>query len=115
MSAFDSGRSLNGRLLPAEDAEQRKENKKIARLAELFFCVFNFSLVGCRGLRCGFPRSPGHFAFVFFHADQAPLRVSQNDSSGQAVFLGQLVEEGAIYSQSSSRGSGKWRQLTTSK
>ena len=57
----------------------------------------------------------GPFRFCFFHAAQAPLRVSQNDSSGQAVFLGQLVEEGAIYSQSSSRGSGKWLQLTTSK
>src|SRR5215471_5275927 len=60
-----------------------------------------------------FSRSPGHFAFVF--STCAPLRVSQNDSSGQAVFLGQLVEEDAIYAQSSSRGSGKWRQFTTSK
>jgi hypothetical protein len=30
---------------------------------------------------------------------QAPLRVSQNDSSRQAVFLGQLVEEGTLYDQ----------------
>jgi hypothetical protein len=57
----------------------------------------------------------GLFRFLLFHAAQAPLRVSQNDSSEQSVFLGQLVEEGAIYSQSSGRGSGKWRQLTTSK
>jgi site-specific recombinase XerD len=42
---------------------------------------------------------------------QAPLRVSQNDSSRQAVFLGQLGEEGAIYSQSSSRGSEQCPQL----
>src|SRR5215469_9784475 len=49
-----------------------------------------------------FSRSPGHFAFVF--STCAPLRVSQNDSSGQAVFLGQLVEEEAIYAQSSSPG-----------
>jgi hypothetical protein len=57
----------------------------------------------------------GPIRFCFFHVAQAPPLVSQNDSSGQAVFLGQLVEEGAIYSQSSSWGSGKWRQLTTSK
>jgi type 1 fimbriae regulatory protein FimB/type 1 fimbriae regulatory protein FimE len=42
---------------------------------------------------------------------QAPLRVSQNDSSGQAVFLGQLVEEGTIYSQSSGRGERKMPTL----
>ena len=40
----------------------------------------------------------GPFRFCFFHAAQAPLRVSQNDSSGQSVFLGQLVEEHTIYS-----------------
>jgi hypothetical protein len=35
------------------------------------------------------------FRFCFFRVAQAPLQVSQNDSPGQAVFLGQLVEEGA--------------------
>jgi hypothetical protein len=76
-------------------AEQRKENKKIARLAEVVFLRFQFQVSGVRGVICGF--------------------LSQNDSLESAVFLGQLVEEGAIYTQSSSRGSEKCRHFSTSK
>jgi hypothetical protein len=61
----------------------------------------------------------GPISLLFFHAVLTPKRegkrLSQNDSSGQAVFLGQLVEEGAIYTQSSSRGSEKCRPFGTSK
>jgi len=57
----------------------------------------------------------GAWANIPPKSNRSATRVSQNDSSGQAVFLGQLVEEGAIYSQSSSRGSKKCRPFGTSK
>ena len=79
--------------------------EKLRTQKRSLFCIFKTGAGGMGGSLCRFSRSPGHFAFVFFYAAQAPLRVSQNDSSGQSVFLGQLVEEGTIYSQSSSRGS----------
>src|SRR5262249_22213357 len=70
----------------------------------LLNALSSFSLGGTGGLYAGFPDRRGNFAFCFFHAAQAPLRVSQNDSSRKSVFLGQLVEERPMYSQSSSRG-----------
>jgi hypothetical protein len=73
-----------------------------------------FSSGGAGGLYAGFPIA-GPISLLFFHAAQAPLRVSQNDSSGQAVFLGQLVEEGLLYTQSVRHGGGKWRQFDTSR
>jgi hypothetical protein len=57
------------------------------RLAEVVFLRFQFQLSGVPGLICGFSGLPG-ISLLFFHVAQAPLRVSQNDSSGQAVFLG---------------------------
>ena len=65
MSAFDSGRSLNGRRM----AERREENKKLRACQRWFFCVFNFSLGGATGLISGFPnRSGGRSLLLFFNA-----------------------------------------------
>jgi len=176
MSAFfDSGRSLNGRLLPAEDTERREEvaskslpgakhfaapaavcvshsakttsalapsitsciatsfargavrlvarcNKKIVYTKGVSFLRFQFQFTGCpRGSNSRFPDRRAQFRSCFPRgADTQNARpgaspLSQNDSSGQSVFLGQLVEEGTIYAQSFDRGSKKCRHFDTSK
>jgi hypothetical protein len=69
--------------------------KKIADTEGALFFAFSKLARGHGGRSiCRFPDRRAISRFCFFHAAQAPLRVSQNDSSGQAVFLGQLVEEG---------------------
>src|SRR6516165_7586460 len=45
--------------------EQREENKKIARLAEVVFCVFNFSLGGAGVSYAVFPDCRAISLFVF--------------------------------------------------
>jgi hypothetical protein len=122
----------------------RPSQKNCADRRGLFFAFLISVLGGAGGVQMPVFGSPGLISFLFFSAARWAVSgtsfilaamvllarsrgadtqmrrrslcgVSQNDSSEQAVFLGQLVEEGSIYSQSSSRGSGKWRQLTTSK
>src|SRR5262249_48211536 len=39
--------------------------KKLCTWQRWFFCVFDFSLVGCRGSICRFSRLPGQFRFCF--------------------------------------------------
>src|SRR6516165_1999771 len=91
MSAFDSGRSLNGRLLPAEDGQLREENKKLRAWQRWFFCVFNFSLVGCRGLLCGFSRSRA-ISFLFFPRNAGASAMSQNDFGSKPHSLKQPIK-----------------------
>jgi hypothetical protein len=90
MSAF-GGKADIGWRSPKGRAARKRPLKKLRTQKGSLFCAFKTKLGGLGWVICRFSRSPDHFAF--FHAVQAPLRVSQNDSSGQAVFLGQLVEE----------------------
>src|SRR5262249_52006685 len=110
MSAFGGKADIGWRSLNGRAARKRAAKKNCGHRRGLFFALSKLSKGAGGGLYAVFP---DRWAILLFHAAQAPLRVSH--SSGQAVFLGQLGEEGAIYAQSSSRGSGKWRQLTTSK
>jgi hypothetical protein len=89
-------------------AEQREENKKLRAWQRQFF-AFSISAEGVPGVSYAvFPDRQAISLFVFSTRHRGRLcGVSQNDSSGPTVFLGQLGEEGTIYSQSSSRGSEK--------
>jgi hypothetical protein len=66
MSDFDSGRSLNGGYCRQRMAEQREENKKIARLAEVVFSRFQFQLSGVPGSHMRFFPIAGPFCFFIF-------------------------------------------------
>ena len=57
------------------------------------FCVFKTGIGVWGRSICQLSRLPGQFRFCFFYTAHAPLRVSQNDSSGQAVFLDQLLRK----------------------
>jgi hypothetical protein len=114
MAAFDRKRTSGGARL-REGQREKGRQQKIADTEGVSFLRFqNWARGRGAGPYAVFPIA-GPFRFCFFHTAQAPLRVGQNDSSGQSVFLGQLVEEGTINSQSSSRGSKKWRHFGTSK
>ena len=114
MSAFDRKRTLGAARLTEGQREKGPLAKKNADTEEVSFLRFQNWAMGV-GLYAAFPDRRATSRFCSFHAAQAPLRVVKMTHRGQAVFLSQLVEEEPINSQSSSRGSGKWRQLTTSK
>jgi hypothetical protein len=63
-------------------AEQREENKKIVRLAEAVFCVFNFSSVGC----------PGSSYAVFPDRRAISLLVFQKMRLAQSMLGGQRLK-----------------------